>query len=100
MNHILKKMAEAGADDLRAAIDEKEVEILAAIIKAGQDREGNEPLKLKLALSITADLDKSVVETTVSYSVRTTVRGKHEIEAGDQTPELEFGDDGEEGGAE
>jgi hypothetical protein len=98
MNHILEKMAEAGANDLARAIDEKEVEILAAIIKAGQDREGNEPLKFKLSLSITADLDKSVVETAVSYSVRTTVRGKHEIEVGDQTPELEFGDE-EEGGA-
>ena len=97
MNHILLKMAEAGANDLARAIDEKEVEILAAIIKAGQDREGNEPLKFKLSLSITADLDKSVVETAVSYSVRTTVRGKHEIEKGDE-PELEFGDDGE-GGA-
>jgi hypothetical protein len=98
MNHILKKMAEAGANDLQAAIDEKEVEIIGAIIKADQDREEKEPLKFKLTLSITADLDKSVVETAVSYSVRTTVRGKHEIEAGDQTPELEFGDDGE-GGA-
>jgi hypothetical protein len=99
MNHILDKMAEAGANDLRDAIEDKETEILAAIIKAGQDREGNEPLKFKLSLSITADLDKSVVETAVSYSVRTTVRGKHEIEAGDETPELDFGDDGEGGAA-
>lgn len=99
MNHILKKMAEAGAQDLHSAIDEKELEILTAIKKVATDRDEKEPLKFKLTLSITADLDKSVVETAVSYSVRTTVRGKHEIKAGDQTPELEFGDDGEEGGA-
>lgn len=91
MNHILKQMAEAGANDLREAIEEKEPEILEAIQKLADERsetKGEAPLKFKLALSITADLDKSVVETVMSYSVKTTVKGKHEIEQEDTTPSL------------
>jgi hypothetical protein len=99
MNHILKKMAEAGANDLREAIEEKEPEILEAIQKVAADRDEKEPMKFKLSLAITADLDKSKVETAVSWSVKTTVKEVHLIENGDQTPELKFGDDGE-GGAE
>lgn len=91
MNKILNQMAEAGAEDLRAAIEEKETEILEAIQKMAEERsetKSEAPLKFKLSLSITADLDESVVETVMSYSVKTTVKGKHEIEQEDTTPSL------------
>jgi len=85
-------MAERGAEDLRSAIEDKEPEILAAIQKmAGErEREGDTPLKFKLSLALTADLDKSTVETAVSYSVKTTVKGVHAIERDDDdgTPSL------------
>lgn len=91
MNKILNQMAEAGANDLRSAIEEKETEILEAIQKMAEERsetKSEAPLKFKLSLSITADLDESVVETVMSYSVKTTVKGKHEIEQEDTTPSL------------
>ena len=91
MNKILNQMAEAGAEDLRAAIEEKETEILEAIQKMAEERsetKSEAPLKFKLSLSITADLDESVVETVMSYSVKTTVKGKHEIEQENATPSL------------
>jgi DNA replication initiation complex subunit (GINS family) len=92
MNNILTQMAERGAEDLRAAIEEKEAEILAAIQKIAEEREGDAPLKFSLSLKITADLDKSTVETAVSYSVKTTVKGVHAIEQDDETPSL-FGEE-------
>ena len=83
-------MAERGAEDLRSAIEDKEPEILAAIQKMAGEREGDTPLKFKLSLALTADLDKSTVETAVSYSVKTTVKGVHAIERDDDdgTPSL------------
>ena len=91
MNHILKQMAEAGSNDLRAAIEDKEAEILKAIQKMTEERQQTKseaPLKFKVSLAITADLDASVVETVVSYSVRTTVKCSHEIAKEDETPSL------------
>ncbi len=99
MNNILTQMAERGAEDLRSAIEDKEPEILKAIQKMADEREGDAPLKFKLSLALTADLDKSTVETAVSYSVKTTVKGVHAIEKADDdngTPSLFFGEDGEE----
>jgi hypothetical protein len=84
-------MAERGAEDLRAAIEDKEAEILKAIQKMTEERQQTKseaPLKFKLSLGITADLDASEVETVVSYSVRTTVRCNHEIANEDETPGL------------
>lgn len=93
MNNILEQMAERGAEDLRSAIEDKEPEILKAIQKMAEEREGNAPLKFKLSLALTADLDKSTVETAVSYSVKTTVKGVHAIERDDdETPSL-FGEE-------
>jgi hypothetical protein len=91
MNHILSQMADRGAEDLRAAIEDKEPEILKAIQKMAEEREGDAPLKFRASLSIIADLDANVVETAVSYSVKTTVKGKHAIET-DETPSL-FGEE-------
>lgn len=91
MNRILEQMAERGAEDLRAAIEDKEPEILKAIQKMTEERQQTKseaPLKFKLSLGITADLDASEVETVVSYSVRTTVRCSHEIEKEEQTTSL------------
>jgi hypothetical protein len=92
MNNILEQMAERGAEDLRSAIEDKEPEILKAIQKMADEREGDAPLKFKLSLALTADLDKSTVETAVSYSVKTTVKGVHAIEQEDGTPSL-FGEE-------
>jgi len=98
MNNILEQMSQRGAEDLRSAIEEKEAEILAAIQKQAAEREGDAPLKFRVSLALTADLDKSTVETVVSYSVKTTVKGVHAIEKEDDdngTPSLFFGEDGE-----
>ena len=92
MNNILTQMAERGAEDLRSAIEDKEAEILKAIQKMADEREGDSPLKFKLSLALTADLDKSTVETAVSYSVKTTVKGVHAIKQDDETPSL-FGEE-------
>ena len=99
MNHILEQLSERGAEDLRSAIEDKEVEIIKAIQHLADEREEKEPLKFSLSLKITADLDKSTVTTAVSYSVKTTVKGVHEIAKPDDdngTPSLFFGvEDGE-----
>jgi hypothetical protein len=93
MNNILEQMSQCGEADLRGAIIDKEAEILAAIQKLAEEREGDAPLKFSLSLKITADLDKSTVETAVSYSVKTTVKGVHAIERDDdETPSL-FGEE-------
>jgi hypothetical protein len=103
MNNILEQMSQRGAEDLRAAMEEREAEILKAIQKQADDRKENDdesPLKFSLSLKITADLDKSTVTTAVSYSVKTTVKGVHAIkkegEDDNETPSLFFGEDGEE----
>lgn len=103
MNHILEQLSERGCEDLRSAVEEKEAEILKAIQHQADERkeQGSEaPLKFSLSLKITADLDKSVIETAFSYSVKTTVKGVHEIAKPDDdngTPSLFFGvEDGEE----
>lgn len=91
MNQILEQMADRGAEDLRAAIEDKETEILKAIQKMAEERtetKSEAPLKFKVSLAITADLDASEVETVVSYSVRTTVKCSHEIAKEDETPSL------------
>lgn len=91
MNRILEQMSERGAEDLRSAIEEKEPEILKAIQKMAEERaeaKSEAPLKFKISLAITADLDASEVETVVSYSVRTTVKCNHEIAKADETPSL------------
>ena len=101
MNHILEQLSKRGSEDLNSAIEEKEAEILKAIQHQADERkeQGSEaPLKFSLSLKITADLDKSVIETAFSYSVKTTVKGLHEIkkEDEDDTPSLFFGvEDGE-----
>jgi hypothetical protein len=93
MNNILEQMAERGGEDLRSAMEERQTEILMAIQKMADEREGDAPLKFKLSLALTADLDKSTVETAVSWSVKTTVKGVHAIERdNDGTPSL-FGEE-------
>lgn len=96
MNHILSQMADRGAEDLRSAIEDKQPEILEAIQKIAAEREGDAPLKFRVSLALIADLDANVVETEVSYSVKTKVKGKHALET-DETPSLFFGvEDGQE----
>jgi hypothetical protein len=62
-----------------------ESEILADIQRTSENRESDDdPLKFKITLSITLDLNKSVVDTGFSYSVKKTVKETHELPRPDE----------------
>lgn len=86
MNHIIQALKDHMTTDLEAAIEEQEEDILKAINKviADRDPESESPLTFTVSMSGKVDLGKNTVETKLSYSVRTTVAGKHFIENPDQ----------------
>ena len=93
-NPLLNACARNGAQDLVTAIEENESEILADIQRTLENRESeDDAAKFKVSLSITLDLNKSVVETAFSYSVKKTVKEKHAVGEHDEVPELPFDDE-------
>ena len=84
-NPLLNACARNGARDLIAAIAENESEILADIQRTLENRESeDDPAKFKITLGITLDLNKSVVDTAFSYSVKKTVKESHTLPDPDQ----------------
>jgi hypothetical protein len=79
-NHLIEQLKEHMTADLEAAIGEQEEQILSAIAKLSDDREGEEPLKFSVTLRGVLNLDKSTVETNFSFGVKTTVKGKHALD--------------------
>lgn len=85
---MLRAIGDSGAKDLVAALRDNESEILADIQKTAENRESeDDPVKFKVSLGITLDLDKSTIETSFSYSVKKTVKQKHAFSS-DNAPEL------------
>lgn len=71
MNAKLNAIAEKAAADLLALIQEDERKILDAWNECEEEAQNNETKpKFKLGLSITLDLDKDGMETTLSFGIK------------------------------
>ncbi len=72
---MLRRLAEEGAEDLVAAIADKEPEIKAAIRQLTEEaKESQEPVRFKASFALTLDLDKNAITTAFSFSVKSTVK--------------------------
>lgn len=82
MNPLIEQLQKHMGFDLEAAIMDKAPEIEAAIIKMRSEKgdDDESPLVFSCSLSGKLNLDKHVIETAFSYSVKTAVKEKHPIE--------------------
>jgi hypothetical protein len=71
MNLKLKAIADEAAENLQDLVEENEVKLLEAWDSCEAEAQANEaPMKFKLGLSITLDLDADKMTTDLSWGVR------------------------------
>lgn len=85
-NHLIKQLKQHMISDLEAAIEDREEEIIRAINKMTEERdpESEAPVKFTCSLSGALNLDKNTIETSFGFSVKTTLKERHQIEDPDQ----------------
>jgi hypothetical protein len=78
MNHILQQLEERMIENLKASIAERQEELL----ELAQDTSDDEETSPQICVSIRgkADLQKNQIETAFSFSKRTVIKTKAEIE--------------------
>ncbi len=92
LNEHLQAIVTHAGKDLAAALRANEVQILKDMDRIKDEKSEEGSPTFKIALGITFDLEKLLVTTAVTHSVKTTTKTAHRLGPDDGTPDM-FGQD-------